>query len=793
MPIAQSRLELLQIHKFLQCVRKQETQQIEKFTTHGVPQLINYSEPENGNTALHLAACANDEKMVQFLIDLDANPDMTDMKGRTPAMKAAELGHIQVFEMLVEAEASLLACDNEGKGVCFYCIYPTKRHYKCLEVAIDNGADVNNVDDTGKSVLIQAAQGGHEKMVTLLLNAKADPNYKNETTGKTALHAAASSGNANCVREILSAGANVDEVDEKSFHAAHFAAQSGHYEVLQVLSSYGANMGTTNYEGDTPLHLTAAFGHSVCGKYLIQRGCPIGLKNLEGKTARAVAKEHDKNDTLKVIRRQEKLANKIAKGGKPPVEPWCVRMYDWMLERKTTAEELFRQLDINGDSVLSRNEFITGLKSLGAPLSDDDLRKLANLHDKNRDDSIAYGEFLKGSKYIARAYMDPRAPKKPKKGKKKAGKKGFRRKAGKTKVPIPICTSEEGPRTVNGGPPANMVEKQILFTDTGRFDRDHPPAHPLKDDSAWYLPNPDKTYINIVDAAKIGDYDTVRFALRRGTNVDERDKYFKTPLMEASASGHVNIVKLLLEKGAEINKVDNFKWTALHHACHAGQEDIVKILVENNADIDAQTLNGGTPLMRAIEASRACIVQHIIEKGCKVQLKNRKEQTALEIAKAWADPNVLSIVQAKFDSLPPVNKKNRRPGTRRTASPPKAAPTSGDGNQQPQPNGEVKKSSIVTPPPIITNDAQTSPKRKGSIILAASLIAAQDEKEKRLEYQPKSVWLPQPTTEELLNGKEDRRKRYGHEIDFPDYKPPFQKNTIHRAEQIEKEVPLKVK
>lgn len=35
-------------------------------------------------------------------------------------------------------------------------------------------------------------------------------------------------------------------------------------------------------------------------------------------------------------------------------------------------------------------------------------------------------------------------------------------KAGKTRVPIPICLSEEGPRTVNGGPPANMVEKQIV-------------------------------------------------------------------------------------------------------------------------------------------------------------------------------------------------------------------------------------------------------------------------------------------------------------------------------------------
>ena len=42
--------------------------------------------------------------------------------------------------------------------------------------------------------------------------------------------------------------------------------------------------------------------------------------------------------------------------------------------------------------------------------------------------------------------------------------------------------------------------------------------------------------------------------------------------------------------------------------------------------------------------------------------------------------------------------------------------------------------------------------------------------------------------DELLNSKEDRRHRYGHEIDFPDYKPPFQKNMIHRAEATEREL-----
>ena len=33
---------------------------------------------------------------------------------------------------------------------------------------------------------------------------------------------------------------------------------------------------------------------------------------------------------------------------------------------------------------------------------------------------------------------------------------------GKTKVPLPICTAPDGPRTKNGGPPPNYVERYVV-------------------------------------------------------------------------------------------------------------------------------------------------------------------------------------------------------------------------------------------------------------------------------------------------------------------------------------------
>lgn len=110
------RLLNLQIYKLLQCVHEKDKKQIENLIQKGFPDLINYTEPKEGYSALHVAAMKNDIEMCRFLLEHGARPDVRDGMGCTPAMRAAEQGYEAILEILATANASMTAVDNEGKG-----------------------------------------------------------------------------------------------------------------------------------------------------------------------------------------------------------------------------------------------------------------------------------------------------------------------------------------------------------------------------------------------------------------------------------------------------------------------------------------------------------------------------------------------------------------------------------------------------------------------------------------------------------------------------------------------------
>ena len=78
MPIAKDPVEILQVKKLLQCVRKEDYSQISKLCEKGVNYLINYNEPIDGQTALILAAILNNEEMLKFLLENGAHPNIVD-------------------------------------------------------------------------------------------------------------------------------------------------------------------------------------------------------------------------------------------------------------------------------------------------------------------------------------------------------------------------------------------------------------------------------------------------------------------------------------------------------------------------------------------------------------------------------------------------------------------------------------------------------------------------------------------------------------------------------------------
>ncbi|XP_052436143.1 ankyrin repeat and EF-hand domain-containing protein 1 [Carassius gibelio] len=663
--VAEGTLEVLQIYKLLQYVREKNKAQINKMVDVGVSNLLNLTEPKQGLGALYQASLDRDEDLVRFLLSLGAHPDIQDKKGRTPLMLAAQLGYFNIVYLLITNHANVNLTDEEGKGVLFYCISPAKEHALCLQMALGCNADVNNVSNSGKPLLVFACEHAKdcENLCINILEKGADPNAVNQLTGCSALMEASKAGAVKLVRAILQKGGNPDMLDQEGRCAAHFAAEGGFLEVLQVLSAYSADLGISSTKGNTPLHFAAAGGFNECCRFLAQRGCNPKLKNLEGQLPSQVAKSNGHKAALKELKKAEKMHVKLsAPDAINPNELWAVTLHDWSCEHETTLRKAFEMaegLDKRVENISVEN-FVSSLQAHQAPVSNENLQRIIMEHDKNRESVVNINDFFKGLKYLQKAFVISSYA--PKQAKKEKGSK--EKKSGKSAPSLPICIMPPEQISIreDSGLPYYLIEIYQPFTDTNRFNPDRPPIHPIENDSAWYIDESEKTYTNIHYCVKTGDLESLSLAFTQQVPVDVKDQFFKTPLMTACSCGNYQVAKFLISLRADVNAADQFNWTALHHACHAGHVDITIMLVQSGAVVDAVAMNGATPLMRAIESCRFSCVEYLIKAGANVMAKNKRDQNCLDIAINYGDARIIALLMAKF------SRKDKEKPTLKTAS-----------------------------------------------------------------------------------------------------------------------------
>ncbi|XP_062293763.1 ankyrin repeat and EF-hand domain-containing protein 1a [Scomber scombrus] len=768
--VAQGRLQVLQIYRLLQCVHENDRVQIEKMVNLGVKDLINLTEPKDGTGVLHVAVSANNQDLVSFLLSQGARSNIQDKRGRTPVMLAAELGNNDIVILLAQNYADLTLQDAEGRGVLFYCIHPTKRHTRCLQVALKCQADVNNVSTQGAHVFQLMCEKAQEctPMCLIMLDGGADPNATNQKTGITALMEAAKAGSLQLVKAILKKGGNPNALDRQRFTAAHYAAMGGFFEVIQVLSAYTADMGVINLQDCTALHYAAATGDANCCKFLAQRGCNPKLKNQEGLLPRQIAKDAGHKAAAKELKKAEKQQGKASKSGEvgPMSDLWALTLHDWSNEIETDLRQAF------GDKsdIVPADIFISVLEELKAPVELDQIQTVISAHDKGKDGGVSINDFIKGVKYIKKPFLLSSYV--PKKKKEKGGKGG--KKKGKFVLPMPICTlpPELMPRRPDGGPPQFMIETYYNGSDVRRFDPDRPPQHPIMNDSALYIEKPEKIYININYCVKSGDLESLDLAFSQGVPVDVQDQFYKSPLMVACSSGNYEVAQYLLSHGAKVNACDQFFWTPLHHAAHAGQVELIELLVEAGAVVDAPALNGGTPLMRAIESSRPSCVDFLIKAGANVNAENKKEQNCLDIARAFADYRTIDLVKDKMDSLPKPKEGNKGKGGKAQ----KALRVAGGAIISP---GEAYTSTV-------TAGKTPTQKELNSIILHNTSITTGKTNTVDITFVPKTVWGKPPTTSQLMSKIERRKELLSLELDFDDFMMPFSQNIQRKTLELAK-------
>jgi Raf kinase inhibitor-like YbhB/YbcL family protein len=126
---------------------------------------------------------------------------------------------------------------------------------------IAHGADVNQKDDSGVTVLMQAASAGRGDKVRLLIARGADVNAKT-SGGMTALMMASLAGYTDTVVPLLAAKADASTRDNQGRTALMAAASSGEVAVMDALMKAGTDPNVEDASGGTALTYAAAEGHA---------------------------------------------------------------------------------------------------------------------------------------------------------------------------------------------------------------------------------------------------------------------------------------------------------------------------------------------------------------------------------------------------------------------------------------------------------------------------------------------------------------------------------------------------
>ena len=167
-----------------------------------------------------------------------------------------------------------------------------------VTLLLDNGADINAFDATGKTILMDSIQSGSIEIVSLLLKRGASPTMQ-EMYGRNAYHEAAYKGNIQLINMVRSAGGNPLARDAHGVTPFSLVMDKDINVIKAVL---GSSNRLIDSDGNTPLHIATSnkLEKSKLAS-LCQMNYPINARNKNGMTSLCFAAKNQLQEQAKVL------------------------------------------------------------------------------------------------------------------------------------------------------------------------------------------------------------------------------------------------------------------------------------------------------------------------------------------------------------------------------------------------------------------------------------------------------------------------------------------------------------
>lgn len=159
--------------------------------------------------------------------------------------------------MLLESQCAVDVQDASGRTALHYASQTATG----VNLLLEAGADVNVTDTDGCTPLLMAAAEGLSNVVrTLAATGRCDVNLAQHDTRRTPLHLLAFKGHADCIPDLVEAGADINLFDAQKRSALWYAVSNGRLEVVKLLLR--ANSQADSFR---------------CPEWLPEQACPVRL------------------------------------------------------------------------------------------------------------------------------------------------------------------------------------------------------------------------------------------------------------------------------------------------------------------------------------------------------------------------------------------------------------------------------------------------------------------------------------------------------------------------------------
>lgn len=243
-------------------------------------------EAKDKASPLHLCCQWGLVRVLQTLIDHGANVNSLDCNQKTPLHMAIENQHDEIIGILL-CHPGLDLKIRDKNGSTSFATALTIRNHKAAQRILErlpNAAE--QMDQRGRNFLHIAIMKDDLESVLFLLAIQVDVNSRVQDVNQTPpLHLAASSKNEMLLRNLILAGARINDIDATAKTALHVAAERGNLPAVSALLQNGANYDARDSDDSNALHIAVRESHlSVVRELLTESGINAEAVNLKGRT-----------------------------------------------------------------------------------------------------------------------------------------------------------------------------------------------------------------------------------------------------------------------------------------------------------------------------------------------------------------------------------------------------------------------------------------------------------------------------------------------------------------------------